>query len=105
MQPRWTIRLLVYLGDVAAVVIGLVLARFFWLQWLVGSPLQVDLAVWDHTMNLDLKGPFLCCRFGIPHLIAAGGGSIVNVSSVVALKGSFPGHVYTAAKGGIISFT
>jgi NAD(P)-dependent dehydrogenase (short-subunit alcohol dehydrogenase family) len=69
------------------------------------SVTDVDLAVWDHTMNLDLKGPFLCCRFGIPHLIASGGGSIINVTSVVALKGSFPGHVYTAAKGGIISFT
>tara|TARA_A100001037_G_scaffold49769_1_gene41698 strand:+ start:216 stop:1016 length:801 start_codon:yes stop_codon:yes gene_type:complete len=66
---------------------------------------DVDMAIWDHTMSLDLKGPFLCCRFGIPHLIASGGGSIVNVSSVVALKGSFPGHVYTAAKGGIISLT
>ena len=66
---------------------------------------DVDLAIWDHTMGLDLKGPFLCCRFGIPHLVASGGGSIVNVSSVVALKGSFPGHIYTAAKGGIISFT
>jgi len=66
---------------------------------------DVDLAVWDHTMGLDLKGPFLCCRFGIPHLVEAGGGTIVNVSSVVALKGTFPGHVYTAAKGGIIAFT
>jgi NAD(P)-dependent dehydrogenase (short-subunit alcohol dehydrogenase family) len=66
---------------------------------------DVDLAIWDHTMSLDLKGPFLCCRFGIPHLVESGGGSIVNVTSVVALKGNFPGHVYTAAKGGIISFT
>ena len=66
---------------------------------------DVDLAVWDHTMGLDLKGPFLCCRFGIPYLVDAGGGAIVNVASVVALKGNFPGHVYTAAKGGIISLT
>lgn len=69
------------------------------------SVTDVDLSVWEHTMNLDLKGPFLCCRYGIPHLIASGGGAIVNVSSVVALKGNFPGHVYTTAKGGIISFT
>ena len=66
---------------------------------------DVDLEVWDHTMSLDLKGPFLCCRYGIPHLKKAGGGTIVNFSSIVALKGNFPGHVYTAAKGGIISFT
>lgn len=66
---------------------------------------EVDLSVWDFTMNLDLKGPFLCCRHGIPHLIKAGGGAIVNVSSAAALQGSFPAMVYSAAKGGIISFT
>jgi NAD(P)-dependent dehydrogenase (short-subunit alcohol dehydrogenase family) len=69
------------------------------------SVTDVDLDVWDHTIALDLKGPFLCCRYGIPHLVSAGGGAIVNFTSVVALKGNFPGHVYTAAKGGIISFT
>lgn len=69
------------------------------------SVTSVDLDVWDHTINLDLKGPFLCCKFGIPHLIAAGGGAVVNFSSVVALKGNFPGHVYSSAKGAIISFT
>lgn len=66
---------------------------------------DVDLSIWDHTMSLDLKGPFLCCRYGIPYLIESGGGSIVNVTSIVALKGNFRGHVYTAAKGGIISLT
>ena len=66
---------------------------------------DVDLNVWDHTMNLDLRGTFLVCRHTIPHLRAAGGGSIVNFTSIVALRGSFRGHVYTAAKGGIISFT
>jgi len=66
---------------------------------------EVDLDVWDHTINLDLRGTFLACRTAIPHMTAAGGGAIVNFTSVVALKGSFRGHVYTAAKGGIISFT
>ncbi len=66
---------------------------------------DVDLGVWDFTMNFDLKGPFLCCRHGIPHLIKAGGGAIVNVSSVAALKGNLGVMVYSAAKGGIISFT
>ncbi len=56
-------------------------------------------------MGLDLLGPFLCSRHGIPHLIDAGGGSIVNVSSVAALKGNFAGHIYSAAKGGVISLT
>ncbi len=66
---------------------------------------EVDMSVWQHTQSLDLLGPFLCCRHGIPELIKAGGGAIVNMSSVVALRGSFPLHVYTAAKGGVISFT
>ena len=66
---------------------------------------EVDLEIWDHTIPLDLKGPFLCSRFGIPHLIEAGGGAVINVASVVALRGNHPAHVYSAAKGGIISFT
>ena len=70
-----------------------------------GKVTEVDMSVWNHTISLDLLGPFLCCRHGIPKLIEAGGGAIINMSSVVALRGSFPIHVYTAAKGGIISFT
>jgi NAD(P)-dependent dehydrogenase (short-subunit alcohol dehydrogenase family) len=69
-----------------------------------GPATEVDLSVWDHSLGLDLKGTFLCCRHGIPHLIASGGGSVVNTSSVVALQGQ-PIHAYTAAKGGILSLT
>ena len=69
------------------------------------SVTEVDMSVWDHTIPLDLKGPFLCCRHGVPKLIESGGGGIVNVSSVVALRGNHPAHVYAAAKGGIISLT
>ena len=65
---------------------------------------EVDMSVWDHTISLDLKGTFLCCRHGIPRIVEAGGGSVVNTSSVVALKGS-PIHVYSAAKGGVLSLT
>lgn len=69
------------------------------------SVTDVDMSVWEHTINLDLKGPFLCCRLGIPYLQRTGGGTVVNFTSVVALKGAFGGHVYTAAKGGIIALT
>jgi len=65
---------------------------------------EVDLAVWDHTIGLDLKGTLLCCRHVIPQIVAAGGGSVVNSSSVVALKGH-PIHVYSAAKGGVLGLT
>jgi len=66
---------------------------------------DVDMEVWDRTMSLDLKGPFLCCRHGIPKLQASGGGSVINMSSVVALRGNHPAQVYVAAKGAIISLT
>ena len=66
---------------------------------------DVDMTVWQHTMSLDLLGTFLCCRHGIPELIKAGGGAIVNMSSGAALQGVYKGHVYTAAKGAILSFT
>ena len=66
---------------------------------------DVDMAVWERTIPLDLKGPFLCCRYGIPRMIESGGGAVINVSSVVALRGNHPAHVYSAAKGGLISLT
>lgn len=66
---------------------------------------DVDLDVWERTIPLDLKGPMLMCRHVVPHMTAVGGGSVVNVSSVVALRGNHPAHVYSAAKGGLISFT
>jgi len=65
---------------------------------------DVDMSVWQHTISLDLLGTFHCCRHGIPELTKSGGGAIVNMSSVAALRG-FPAHVYVAAKGGIISLT
>lgn len=66
---------------------------------------DVDLSVWDHTISLDLKGPFLCCRHVIPMMVEQGKGSVVNFSSVVALRGNHIAHVYIMAKGGLISFT
>jgi NAD(P)-dependent dehydrogenase (short-subunit alcohol dehydrogenase family) len=66
---------------------------------------EVDLSVWDHTINLDLKGPFLCCRHVIPVMVEQARGSVVNFSSVVALRGNHIAHVYVNAKGGLISFT
>ncbi len=57
------------------------------------------------AIKLDLFGTFLGCRFGIPELVKAGGGSVVNMASNVALMG-FPGRdCYTAAKGGIAAIT
>jgi NAD(P)-dependent dehydrogenase (short-subunit alcohol dehydrogenase family) len=66
---------------------------------------SVDLSVWDHTISLDLKGPFLCCRHVIPEMVAQGRGSVVNFSSVVALRGNHIAHVYIMAKGGLLALT
>lgn len=66
---------------------------------------DVDLSVWQHTMTLDLLGPILTCRYAIPRIIEAGGGSVVNMSSGAALRGASHSHIYTAAKGAILSLT
>ena len=66
---------------------------------------KVDLSVWQATMTLDVLGPMLCCRHAIPRIIEAGGGAVINMSSGAALRGASPAHVYTAAKGAIISLT
>jgi NAD(P)-dependent dehydrogenase (short-subunit alcohol dehydrogenase family) len=65
---------------------------------------EMDLEVWHKTIALNLLHPFLTCRHGIPHLMKAGGGSIINVTSHLGLVGSIK-PAYAATKGGIISFT
>ena len=66
---------------------------------------DVDWRVWDDTMSVNVKGTMLCCRHAIPELIKAGGGTVVNMSSGAALRGGSPAHIYTAAKGAIVSLT
>ena len=57
------------------------------------------------AITLDLFGTFLCSKIGIPHMIASGGGSVINMSSIVALR-ALPGRdCYTAAKGAIAAIT
>jgi NAD(P)-dependent dehydrogenase (short-subunit alcohol dehydrogenase family) len=63
-------------------------------------------AVWDLTMAVNLKGVFLGCKCGIPALRRAGGGSIINTASFVALLGAAtPQIAYTASKGGVLAMT
>jgi len=62
--------------------------------------------VWDLTMNVNLKGVFLGCKYGIPALRRAGGGSIVNTASFVAILGAAtPQLAYTASKGGVLALS
>jgi len=70
------------------------------------GPVETELDVWNRTIAANLTSVFLCCKAGIPHLLAAGGGVIVNNASIVALVGSaFPQIAYTAAKGGVLAMT
>ncbi|WP_422367182.1 SDR family oxidoreductase [Pelagibius sp.] len=70
------------------------------------GPEDTGLAVWDRTIAINLTGVFHCCRFGIPALRRAGGGAILNMSSLVAMMGSaVPQLAYTASKGGVMAMT
>ena len=67
---------------------------------------KVDVAaVWAKTMQLDLLGTIHCCHHAIPAIVRAGGGAVVNMSSGAALRGASPAHIYSTAKGGILSLT
>jgi NAD(P)-dependent dehydrogenase (short-subunit alcohol dehydrogenase family) len=71
-----------------------------------GDAESTDEAVWDLTMDVNVKGIFLGCRAGIPALRRAGGGSIINTASFVALMGAAtPQVAYTASKGAVLSMT
>ena len=63
-------------------------------------------AVWDLTLNINAKGVFLGCKYGIPALKRAGGGSVINTASFVAVLGAAtPQIAYTASKGAVLSMT
>jgi len=67
---------------------------------------STDEATWDLTMNVNLKGVFLGCKHGIPALRRAGGGSVINTASFVALLGAAtPQLAYTASKGGVLALS
>ncbi len=70
------------------------------------SVLDTSVAVWDRVMAVNVRGIFLCCKYGIPPMLQRGRGSIINVASFVALVGcSVPQDAYTASKGAVISLT
>jgi NAD(P)-dependent dehydrogenase (short-subunit alcohol dehydrogenase family) len=63
-------------------------------------------AIWDMVINVNLKGVFLGCQYAVPALLRAGGGSIINTASFVAIMGAaVPQIAYTASKGGVLAMT
>ncbi len=68
--------------------------------------LETDEAVWDRVFAINLKGMVWVCKHGIPKLIEAGGGAVVNIGSTSALLGdTVPQDAYAASKGAVISLT
>ena len=70
------------------------------------SVVDTDVATWDRVMAVNLRGVFLGCKYAIPRMLEQGSGSVINVSSFVALVGcSVPQDAYTASKGAVLSLT
>ena len=70
------------------------------------SVLDTELEVWQRVQDVNLKSIFLCCKYGLPHLIAAGGGSVINTASFVAVLGAATSQIsYTASKGAVLALS
>jgi NAD(P)-dependent dehydrogenase (short-subunit alcohol dehydrogenase family) len=70
------------------------------------SILDESLEAWQRVQDVNLRGVMLCCKHGIPHLLDAGGGSVVNIASFVALMGAAVSQIsYTASKGAVLSLS
>jgi NAD(P)-dependent dehydrogenase (short-subunit alcohol dehydrogenase family) len=71
-----------------------------------GSVLETTLPVWERVQQVNLRSVFLCCKHGIPHLLAGGGGSVINTASFVAVMGAATSQIsYTASKGGVLALS
>jgi NAD(P)-dependent dehydrogenase (short-subunit alcohol dehydrogenase family) len=70
------------------------------------SVVDTEEKIWDFVYAVNVKGVAWVCKYGIPELLAAGGGSVINIASFVALVGcSVPQDAYTASKGAVIALT
>jgi NAD(P)-dependent dehydrogenase (short-subunit alcohol dehydrogenase family) len=70
------------------------------------SVLETSLEAWQRVQDANLKSVFLCCKHGIPHLVAGGGGSVINTASFVATMGAATSQIsYTASKGGVLALS
>jgi NAD(P)-dependent dehydrogenase (short-subunit alcohol dehydrogenase family) len=70
------------------------------------SILDTELDAWDRVQRVNLTSVYLCCKYAIEHMRAAGGGSIINTASFVAVLGSATSQIsYTASKGGVLALS
>ncbi len=71
-----------------------------------GSVLDTDLDAWQRVQDVNVRSVFLCCKHGIPHLIEAGAGSVINTASFVATMGAAVSQIsYTASKGAVLALS
>ena len=66
---------------------------------------ELELETWDRVMAVNLRGPFLCAKHAIPHLISSGGGVILNIASTYGLIGAPLASAYCASKAGVVNLT
>jgi NAD(P)-dependent dehydrogenase (short-subunit alcohol dehydrogenase family) len=70
------------------------------------SILETEPEAWDRVQDVNTKGVYLCCKYGIPYLLERGGGSVINVASFVALLGAATSQIsYTASKGAVLALS
>src|SRR5207302_3564147 len=70
------------------------------------SILTTEPDAWYRVLAVNAKGVYLCCKYGIAHLLEAGGGSVINVASFVALVGAATSQIsYTASKGAVLALS
>ncbi len=70
------------------------------------SVLETSLQTWERVHSANLRSVFLCCKHGIPHLLEAGGGSVINTASFVSMMGAATSQIsYTASKGGVVALS
>jgi NAD(P)-dependent dehydrogenase (short-subunit alcohol dehydrogenase family) len=71
-----------------------------------GSVLDTPLDAWERVQEVNLRSVFLCCKHGIPYLLDAGHGSVINTASFVAVMGAATSQIsYTASKGGVLALS
>ena len=70
-----------------------------------GDLLEVPFEVWQRTIDVSLSGAFHCCRHALPHILASGGGAIVNTSSDAAFHAEPRFASYSVAKAGLLALT
>jgi NAD(P)-dependent dehydrogenase (short-subunit alcohol dehydrogenase family) len=70
------------------------------------SVLETEVDVWERVQAVNVKSVFFCCKYGIPHLLEGGGGSVINTASFVAVMGAATSQIaYTASKGAVLALS